>query len=236
MPSRIRSRSPLRHATRLRALACLLAPTAMVARQVRAQSVDSAQAAAPAASVAPVVAMVAPAVTAPGVVLFVTAGAGLRSELLSTSTLFRVGLGAIADQARWQPMGWGGAPADFGARAGVRLAEVTVQLAALHGTAALLGQDASYRPQYEGSFFDRAGHALLGSVTAHNRAGDRVFAPGTIVGALAAGVTAQQLLPSNTPRAEITSRAVGALTSRVLRTLWMEFLTRPPRVHEVRRF
>ncbi len=229
-------RSPLGRVTLRPAVVLLFASTAMVASQARAQSADSVQAVTPAAPIAPVAVLGAPPVATSSATPFVTAGAGLRSELFSSSTPFRVGLGAIADQARWQPMAWGGAPADFGARAGVRLAEVTAQLAALHGTAALLGQDASYRPQYDGSFFGRAGHALLGSVTAHNRAGDRVFAPGTIVGALAAGVTAHQLLPGSTPRAEIMSRAVSALTSRVLRTLWIEFLSRPPREHEARRF
>ena len=224
--------SPLGGAILTPAVALLLFAAVAMPSRALGQSADGAQSSV--AVAAPVLAndslVRAPRQATP----FMTASAGFRTELFSSSTPFRVGLGAIADQARWQPMAWGGAPADFGARAGVRLAEVTVQLAALYGTAALLGQDASYRPLHEGSFVGRAGHALLGSVTAVDRAGDRVFAPGTIVGALAAGVTAQQLLPGNTPRAEITSRAVSALTSRVLRSLWMEFLTKPPRVPEVR--
>jgi hypothetical protein len=209
--------------------ALLLLVLAARSTRASAQAVDSVQTTTPAETAVAAVAPLAPKPQSPDTGRFMTASAGLRNELFSSSTPFRVALGAIADQARWQPMAWGGMTSDFGARAGVRLAEVGAQLTVMYGVAALLNQDASYRPLREGSFVARAGHALLGSVTAYNRSGDRVFAPGPLVGALAAGVTARGLLPGDTPRSEITSRAASALTSRLIRTLWMEFLTRPGR-------
>ncbi len=212
-----------------RTLARWLVPVVLVARVSHAQAADSLQFAGSPDTRSGPHAIATPASKAPPAGPFVGAGVGFRNELFSGSTPFRVGLGAVSDQIRWQPMAWGGTTTDFGARAGVRLAEVGAHLTVLYGVAALLDQDATYRPRYHGSFVARAGHALLGSVTAYNRRGDRVFAPGTFAGALAMGATARALLPGDTPRAEIASRAMSGLTGRVVRMLWIEFLTRPRR-------
>lgn len=155
----------------------------------------------------------------------VTAGAGFQREWWSSSTPIRVLLGATNDQWRGAPAAWPRTVGGFGQRSGVRLLEVSAQLGALYGTAALLGQDPTYRPLHRGSVVRRTGHALLGSVTAYRADGRRVLAPGTFAGALAAAAVAKQSLPASTMRGEIMSRGSSMLTNRALRALWMEFLS-----------
>jgi hypothetical protein len=155
---------------------------------------------------------------------FVTPWRGLRRELLSSSTPIRVALGAGVDQLQDAPVEWHPTLDGFSRRSGVRLAEVSAQLVVLYGTAALLGQDPTYRPLRRGSAWARTQHALVGSVTAYRPDGSRVFAPGTFTGAVAASAVAKQLLPGTTMRAEIVSRGTSMLSNRVVRALWQEFL------------
>lgn len=152
---------------------------------------------------------------------------GLRQELLSSSPPIRVVLGAGVDQWQDAPNAWHPTLRGFGQRSGVRLAEVGAQLTVLYGTAALLGQDPTYRPRHHGSWWTRAQHAVVGSVSAYRPDGSRVIAPGTITGAVASAVVAKQLLPATATRAEILSRGTSMLTNRVVRSLWIEFLSPP---------
>lgn len=164
----------------------------------------------------------------------VSAGVGFRREWLSSSTPIRVLLGATSDQWRKVPANWPRTIGGFGTRSGVRLLEVSAQLGVMYGTAALLGQDATYRPLHHGSPARRTGHALLGALTAYRPDGQRVFAPGTLTGALAAAVVAKQTLPASTSHGEIVSRGTAMLTNRALRSLWQEFLSPasvPPPAH-----
>lgn len=163
-------------------------------------------------------------VTADTISVFVSPWCGLRRESVSSSTPIRVALGASLDQLRDAPVEWRPTIGGFSQRSGVRLAEVSAQLVVLYGTAAVLGQDPTYRPRRHGSVWGRTQHALIGSVTAHRPDGTRVFAPGTITGAVAASVVAKQLLPGTTMRAEIVSRGTSMLSNRVIRALWQEFL------------
>lgn len=157
-----------------------------------------------------------------------SAWGGLRKEFLSSSPPIRVVIGASFDQLQDAPKAWNPTLRGFGQRGSVRFAEVGTQLLALYGTAALLGQDPTYRPRRSGSRWARTQHALVGSVTAYRPDGSRVFAPGTFTGAVAAAVVAKQLLPSSSTRAEIVSRGTSMLTNRVVRSLLQEFSS-PPR-------
>lgn len=164
------------------------------------------------------------AATADTTTVFVSPWRGLRRELLSSSTPIRVAIGASVDQLQDAPVEWQLTIGGFSQRGGVRLAEVSAQLVVLYGTAAVLGQDPTYRPLRRGSTWLRTQHALIGSVTAYRTDGSRVFAPGTFTGAVAASVVATQLLPGTTMRAEIVSRGTSMLSNRVIRALWQEFL------------
>jgi len=156
--------------------------------------------------------------------VFVSPWRGLRRELMSSSTPIRVALGASVDQLQDAPIEWHLTIGGFSRRSGVRLAELSAQLVVLYGTAAVLGQDPTYRPLRRGSAWARTQHALIGSVTAYRPDGSRVFAPGTFTGAVAASVVAKQLLPGTTMRAQIVSRGTSMLSNRVVRALWQEFL------------
>jgi hypothetical protein len=157
-----------------------------------------------------------------------SAWVGLRREFLSSSPPIRVILGATFDQWQDVPKAWHPTLRGFGQRGGVRFAEVGTQLAVLYGTAALLGQDPTYRPRRTGSRWARTQHALIGSVTAYRTDGSRAFSPGTFTGAVAAAVVAKQLLPASSTRGEIVSRGTSMLTNRIVRSLLKEFSS-PPR-------
>jgi len=156
------------------------------------------------------------------------AWSGLRREFLSSSTPMRVALGASFDQFQKAPKEWPRTFRGLGQRSGVRLAEVSAQLFVLYGTAAVFGQDPTYRPRRHGSAWARTQHAFIGSVSAYRPDGSRVFALGTFTGAVAATVVSKQLLPATTTRAQIVSRGTSMLSNRVVRSLWQEFLSPRP--------